>query len=92
MVIELLNSVECFLRPSTPFCHESPWVLKSSLQWGDQCNEVIAVCMGIVCIGEVDLSIVSNVFQMRTLPSGERVPVAKSSGFHGHHASAWSRQ
>ena len=49
---------------------------------------MIAVRMGIVCVGEVDLSIVSNVFQMRILPSGERVPVAKSSGFHGHHASA----
>ena len=87
-MIELLNSVEYFPRPPTPSCHESPWVLTSSLQWGDQCSEVIAVRMGIVCAGEVDLLIVSNVFQTRILPSGERVPVAKSSGFHGHHASA----
>lgn len=68
---------------------DEPWVLRSSLQCGDQWRDRTDVSSEMVCMGSkggegngVD------VLQMRIFPSGKVLPVASRSGFQGHHAKA----
>ena len=70
---------------------DMPCVERSSLQCGDQRREVTEVLRGMMCVGGA-VPIVLLMFQMRTFPSGYIVPVARSSGFHGHHARACGHQ
>lgn len=67
--------------------NDEPCVLRSSLQWGDQCSESTDVFKGMVSSGVGDDD-GCDALQMRILPSGYMLPVARRSGFHGHHASA----
>jgi hypothetical protein len=69
--------------------HDVPCVLNSSLQWGDHCSEVIAVCSGTTCNGCGIADVVFTV-NTRILPSGNVEPVASRSGCQGHHESAYT--
>ena len=46
---------------------------------------------GMMCVGGA-VPIVLLMFQTLTFPSGYIVPVASSSGFHGHQARAYSQE
>lgn len=71
-------------------CHDVPCVLNSSLQWGDQCNEVMAVLNEMTFCG-TGIEDVDFTLKIRILPSGKTEPVASRSGCQGHHANACER-
>ena len=68
---------------------EAPWVLKSSLQCGDQCKEYMKVLSGIVCIGSGEWDAIVDVLHTLIFPSGEYEPVARRSVLHEHQDKAY---
>src|SRR5260221_10756417 len=73
-------------------CHAKPCVLSSSLECGDHCKEYTLLRVCIVSMGAGDgVSASIEVLQMWMRPSGYVPPVARRSGFHGHHATACLR-
>jgi len=72
-------------------CHAKPCVLSSSLECGDHCKEYTLLRVCIVSMGAGDsVSASVEVLQMWMRPSGYVPPVARRSGFHGHHATAFT--
>lgn len=69
--------------------HAVPCVLSSSFEWGDHWSEVTAVFRLMTWSG-CGMGVVDLTVKTRILPSGYVEPVARRSGCHGHHDSAWT--